>query len=56
MWSAAQLGEMRNAYKIFIKRPNNKTTLGRPRQRWEDIKMDLKNGEGGCELDSCGSE
>jgi hypothetical protein len=36
-------GAMRNAYKIFGRKPEGKKTLGRYRRRWDDnIKMDLK--------------
>jgi hypothetical protein len=36
-------GEMRNAYKIFVGKPDGKIPLGRHRRRWEDnIKMDLR--------------
>jgi hypothetical protein len=31
------MGEMRNAYKIFVAKPDGKRRLGRPRRRWEDI-------------------
>jgi len=35
-------GEMRNAYKILVGRPEGKRQLGKPRRRWEDnIKMGL---------------
>jgi hypothetical protein len=38
------MGEMRNAYKILVKKPEGKMPLVRFRHRWEDnIKMDLKN-------------
>jgi hypothetical protein len=37
------MGEMRNAYKILVGKPEGKGTLGRHRRRWEDnIKMDLR--------------
>ena len=33
----------RNAYRDFVGRPQGKTSLGRPRRRWEDtIKIDLR--------------
>jgi hypothetical protein len=33
----------RYAYKIFVRKSNEKRSLGRPRRKWEDsIKMDLK--------------
>jgi hypothetical protein len=39
----ALTGDMRNAYKIFVGKPEGKRPLGRPRRRWEDkIRMDLK--------------
>jgi hypothetical protein len=35
--------EMRNAYKILLRKSKEKRPLGRTRYRWEDtIKMDLK--------------
>jgi hypothetical protein len=43
---------MRNAYKIVIGKPEGKKPFGRPRHRWEDIRMDL----GETEWDSSGSE
>jgi hypothetical protein len=33
---------MRNAYKIVVGKPEGNNPLGRPRRRWEDIKMDVK--------------
>jgi hypothetical protein len=36
------VGEMRNAYKIFIIKPEEKIPLRKPRHRWDgSIKMDL---------------
>jgi hypothetical protein len=35
------MGEMRNAYKIVVGKPESKRPLGRPRRTWEDIRMDL---------------
>jgi hypothetical protein len=38
----ARIGEMRNAYRILVWKPEWKRQLGRPRCGWEDnIKMDL---------------
>jgi hypothetical protein len=31
----------RGAYRVFVGRPEGKRPLGRPRRRWEDIRMDL---------------
>jgi hypothetical protein len=37
------MGEKRNAYKIFVGKPEGKRPLGRPRYRWVgNIKMDLR--------------
>jgi hypothetical protein len=36
------MGEMRNAYKILVLKPEEKGPLGRPRNRWKYIKMYLK--------------
>jgi hypothetical protein len=37
------MGEKRNAYRIFVGKPEGKGPLGSPRRRWVDnIKMDLK--------------
>jgi hypothetical protein len=36
------MGEKRNAYSIFVGKPEGKRPLGVPRRRWVDnIKMDL---------------
>jgi hypothetical protein len=38
----ANMGDMRNAYKILVGKPEGKRPLGRSRCRWEDsIRMDL---------------
>jgi hypothetical protein len=37
------MGEVRNAYKILVGKPEGKRPLGRPRHRWENnIKTDLR--------------
>jgi hypothetical protein len=37
------MGEMRNAYKILVGKPEEKRPFGRPRRRCEDnIRMDLR--------------
>jgi hypothetical protein len=34
--------EMRNVYKILVRKPEEKRSVGRPRRRWEDnIKLQL---------------
>jgi hypothetical protein len=35
------MGEMRNAYRLLVRKPEGKRPLGRPRLRWVDIRMDL---------------
>ena len=44
----AHMEQTRNAYRIFVGKPEGKRPLGRPRCRWEDnIKMDLR--EASCD-------
>ena len=42
----AHVGERRGVYRILVGKPEGKRPFGRPRCRWEDIKMD--NQEAGC--------
>jgi len=42
------MAEMRGAYRVLVGKPEGKRPLGRPRHRWENIKMDLQ--EVGCEV------
>jgi hypothetical protein len=43
-------GEKRNAYRILVGKPEEKRALGRPRHRWEGIKMDRREvGWGGTD-------
>jgi hypothetical protein len=38
------------AYRNFVRKPEGKKPLGRPRRRWEDnIKIDLQEGGGGMD-------
>jgi hypothetical protein len=37
MWNVARMGEMRNAYKILVGKPEGKIPLRRLGRRWEDI-------------------
>jgi hypothetical protein len=40
-------GEQRGVYRVLVRKPEGKRSLGRPRRRWEDnIRMDLQ--EVGC--------
>jgi hypothetical protein len=44
--------EIKNDYKISVRKPEGKRALGRPRRRWEDnVRMDLEVDE----MDSYGS-
>jgi hypothetical protein len=36
------MGEVRAAYNILVGRPEGRRPLGRPRRRWDNIKMDLR--------------
>jgi hypothetical protein len=39
----ARMGEMRNAYRILVGKPEGRRPLGRPRRWWVDIiKIDLR--------------
>jgi hypothetical protein len=38
----ARMVEMRNAYSILVRKPEGKRPAGRPRHRWEDIRMNLR--------------
>jgi len=44
----ARMGEDRGVHRVFVRKPEGKSPLGRPRRRWEDnIKMDLQEVGGG---------
>jgi hypothetical protein len=45
------MGEERGVYRVFVRKPERKRPLGRPRRRWEDnIKADLQGvGCGGMD-------
>jgi hypothetical protein len=38
----ARMGDIRSANSVFVEKSAGKSPLGRPRLRWDDIKMDLK--------------
>jgi hypothetical protein len=40
------MGEERGVHRVVVGKPEGKRTFGRPRRRWEDIRMDLR--EVGC--------
>jgi hypothetical protein len=42
-WACSTNREKRNAYRLFVRKPEGRRPLGRPRRRWVDnIKMDLR--------------
>jgi predicted membrane protein len=42
-YEAQKILEKRNAYRILVRKPEEKRQLGTPRRRWVDnIKMDLR--------------
>ena len=43
----ARMGEGRGVHRVLVGKPEGKRPLGRPRRRWEDIKMDLQEVGGG---------
>jgi hypothetical protein len=38
----AHKGDMRNAYKVLVRKYGGKSPLGRPKNRWDDIKINMK--------------
>ena len=44
----ARMGERRGVYRVLVGKPEGRRPLGRPRHRWEDIKMDLLEVGCGC--------
>ena len=46
MWHVMEEG--RGVHKVLVGKPEGKRPLGRPRSRWEDIKMDLQEVGRGC--------
>jgi hypothetical protein len=36
------MGAVRSAYNVLVVRPEGRRPLGRPRRRWDNIKMDLR--------------
>jgi hypothetical protein len=45
----ARMGEGRGVYRVLVGKPEGKRPLGRPRRRWEDIRMELQEVGLGCE-------
>jgi len=52
----ACMGERRGVYRVLVGKTEGKRSLGRPRRRWQYIKMDLHEvGRGGYGLDRSSS-
>jgi hypothetical protein len=49
------MGEEREVYKVLVGKPQGKRPLVRPKRRWEDGIIDLREIGWGCGLDSTGS-
>jgi len=47
----ARIGESTGVYRVLVGKPEGKGPLGRPRRRWENIRMDLQ--EVGCRGMDC---
>jgi hypothetical protein len=45
----ACIGDRRGAYRVLVGRAEEKTPLGRPSRRWEDIRIDLQEVNGGMD-------
>jgi hypothetical protein len=41
--------EKRGVHMVLVEKPEGKRPLGKPRRRWEDIKMELQEVRLGCE-------
>jgi hypothetical protein len=44
----ARMGKERGVHRVLVGKPEGKRPLGRPRRRWEDIKIDLQEVGLGC--------
>jgi hypothetical protein len=54
--NVARMGEVRNAYRVLVGKPEGKRPLERPTCRWENvIKMDVREIGWGGGVDSPGS-
>jgi hypothetical protein len=42
-WHVARMGDKRRVYRVLVARPEGRSPLIRPRNRWEDIKMDSQD-------------
>jgi len=44
----ACIGEIRNAYKVLVRKPEGKKQHGGSRHKWEDITTDLREVGASC--------
>jgi len=42
VWACSTIGDIKGAYRVLVGKREGKRLLGRPRHRWDDIKMDLQ--------------
>ena len=56
IYGVARMEEGRGVHKVLVGKPEGKRLLGRPRRRWDNIKMDLQEvGKGLWGLDGVDS-
>jgi len=44
----ARTGERRGVYRVLVGKPEGRRPMGRPRHRWDNIRMDLREVGCGC--------
>ena len=54
-WKCSTYGGRICACRVWVGKPEERRAVGKPRPRWEDIKMDLREVGGGQGLDQSGS-
>ena len=48
MGHVARMGGVRGVYRVWVGKPEGRRPLGRPRRRWEDNMMDIREVRCGC--------
>jgi hypothetical protein len=41
--ASSMLGKRRGVYKVLVGKPEGRRPLGKPRRKWENIKMELQD-------------
>jgi hypothetical protein len=49
------MGEEKKVYRTLVGKPEGKKQLGRPRNRWNGIRMDLREIGWVCRVDTVGT-